>query len=68
MRGTSGSFCLSRQVSEVMELVLERCVGCRHQLKEEDEKPQHHRVTEIEPRVTQVTDYRCHMLLCQWCV
>jgi transposase len=55
------------QVSQVVEVVPEKCEGCGHRLKGEDGEPQRYQVTEVEPIVARVVEYRCHTLECERC-
>ena len=53
------------QVSRVVEVVPDRCRGCRAQLDGTDENPERHQTVEL-PRITPVvTEYRCHALTCR---
>ncbi|MDC0714210.1 IS66 family transposase [Stigmatella sp. ncwal1] len=55
------------QVSQVVEVVPERCEGCGHPLEGEDGEAERHQLVEIEPIVARVTEYRCHRLHCSRC-
>lgn len=55
------------QVSRVVEVVAERCSQCQHPLSGPPQALERYQVTEIEPIVTQVTEYQCHTLKCPQC-
>ncbi len=55
------------QVSRVVEVVPEQCPKCQHALSGPPQALERYQVTEIEPLVAHVTEYRCHTLECPGC-
>lgn len=55
------------QVSQVVEVVPKKYVGCGHRLKGEAPEPQRYQMTEVEPIAAWVVEYRCHTLVCARC-
>jgi transposase len=55
----------AEQVTSVVELIPERCRGCKAPLAGTDGDPERHQTVEVPPITPVITEYRCHALTCK---